>query len=462
MEETRALTPEEQKLASGPIFKTLMSFAIPSIISLVVNALYNIVDQIFIGNIVGFLGNGATNVVYPVTIIAMSIALLLGNGGGALFSLRLGEKNYEEARKTIGTSVTVTLAFSILLSILMFIFLEPMCRLFGGTDELMPYALDYGHIVILGCPLIAIIMSLSTFIRSDGNPTRAMLAMLVGACLNMVLDPFFMLVFKMGVKGAAWATVISQFAGVVITIPYIRKFKTVKVTKKDFVPDLKILWKIVSLGFSSFVSQVAMLFLIGLLNRSYVHYGALSKYGSEIPLTSVGICSKLSQIVVAFAMGMNMGSQPIVGYNYGAGNIARVKKTFLMAAGITTIMMAIGTIAFECFPQQIINLFGSESELYNEFATKCLRIFMLPLILNGIVSSTTIFFQAIGKPVKATILSSLRQIVILIPAIVIIPLFLGLDGVVISAPCADCIAFVVAIIFMCTQWKKLGKEKQKF
>ncbi len=461
MEEKKQLTLEEQKLASSPIFKLLMSYAIPSIVSLVVNALYNIVDQIFIGNIVGYLGNGATNVVYPVTIAAMSIALLLGNGGGALFSLRLGEQNYDDAKRCVGTSTTVTVIVSVIMAICAFIFLEPICRIFGGTDELMPYALDYGHIVVIGCPLVSIIMVLSSFIRTDGSPMRAMGAMLAGALLNMVLDPFFMLVFNMGVKGAAYATVISQLLGVLITVPYIRKFKTIKLEKQDFIPNLRILGKICSLGFSSFVSQIAMLFLIGLLNNSYVHYGALSKYGSEIPLTSVGICSKLSQIVVAFAMGMNMGSQPIVGYNYGAGNISRVKKTFLTALGLTTCMMAIGTILFECFPTQIISLFGSESDLYNEFATRCLRIFMLPLVLNGFVSSITIFFQAIGKPVRSTILSSLRQIVILIPAIIIIPKFLGLDGVIISAPCADCIAFIVAILFMGLQWKNLGKEKGK-
>ena len=456
----KVLTAEEERLANGPVRKVLAAYAIPSVLSMVVNALYNIVDQIYIGNIVGFLGNGATNVVFPMTLAVMAVAMLFGNGGAAYFSLRLGEQKHDLAKRCVVSSAIAIAVVSIAMTVLMFIFIEPICRLFGATDQIMPYAKEYGSIVLIGNPFVAVIMVLSGFIRSDGSPKRAMAAMLVGCILNIILDPVFMIVFDMGIAGAAVATVISQFTGLVITVTYLNKFKTIKITKADIKVDFKILGKSCSLGMSSFISQAAMLFLMGLMNNSYVKYGAMSVYGSEIPLTAMGITSKLSQVVFSVANGISTGSQPIIGYNYGAGNIDRVKKTYLTATGICAVVMFVGMMVLEIFTVPVINLFGSESELYTEFAVKCVRIFMSMLLFNGIQTGIVVFFQAIGKPLRSLLLSSLRQIVLLLPSVLFLPLIFedSLLGLMCSSPVADTASFIVAVVFFAVQWKKLDKE----
>lgn len=458
----KIMTSEEEKLATGKISKVLVAYAVPSVLSMVVNALYNIVDQIYIGNIVGFLGNGATNVVFPFTVAIMAVAMLFGNGGAAFFSLRLGEQKYDEAKKCVMSSTIAIAVVSVVMSVLIFIFIEPICRLFGATDQIMPYAIEYGSIIVIGLPVLAVIMVLSGFIRSDGSPKRAMVATLAGCILNIILDPIFMITFNMGIAGAAIATVISQVVGFIITVTYFNKFKTIKVTKKDIKVDFKVLGKSCSLGTSSFISQAAMLFLMGLMNNSYVKYGAQSIYGSEIPLTAMGITSKLSQIVFSVANGISSGSQPIIGYNYGAGNLERVKKTYFTATSICAVVMIIGTILLETFTQPVINLFGSESALYNEFAVKCVRIFMSVLLFNGIQSSIVVFFQAIGKPAQSLVLSSLRQIVLLLPSVLLMPLIFedSLTGLMFASPIADVTSFVIAIVFFIYQWKRLERDIQ--
>ena len=458
--EEHVLSPEERKLASAPISKLLLTYAVPGIISMVVMSIYNIVDQIFIGNGVGFLGNGATNVVYPIMLASMALTILFANGGGALFSLRLGEKQYEQARKCVGGSTVMVVIVVAILSVCAAIWLEPIVRLFGCTDEILPYALQYGRWIIPGLVPVCVVMVLNSFIRADGSPRVAMVAMLAGAVLNTILDPIFIFVFHWGVAGAGVATTLSEILGFFIAISYIPRFKTIKLTARDFIPDFRIMRRVCALGVSSFVSQAAMLFLMGLMNRAYVKYGALSKYGSSIPLTAMGITAKCSQIVIAFANGTTTGAQPIIGYNYGAGNIRRVKQTYLMATGVTVVFMLIGTIIFELFTQQVVNLFGSESELYNEFAVRCLRVFMTVLVFGGVQGGIMNFFQAIGRPLNSLILSSLRQIVLLLPAVLILPLFFGLDGVMWSSPTADFTAFIISVTFMVIQWRKLGQEEK--
>ena len=451
------MSPEERKLAFESLPRLIVSYAVPGIISMVVMSIYNIVDQIFIGNGVGYLGNGATNVVYPVFIASMALTVLFAQGGAAFFSLRLGEKNYEQARKCVGTATTMVVLIIAILSICSAIWMEQIVRLFGCTDEILPYALQYGKWIIPGLVPVCVVMVLSSFIRADGSPRVAMVAMLAGAVFNTILDPIFIFVLHWGVTGAAIATTLSEILGFFIVLWYIPRFKTIKLKARDFVPDPQIVRRVCALGASSFLANAANLFLMGLMNRSYVKYGALSKYGSSIPLTVMGITAKFTQIVFAFANGTMSGSQPIIGYNFGAGNVRRAKKTYLMAAGLTVIFMIIGTIIFETIPDKAIALFGSESDLYNEFAVKCLRVFMLVLVFSGVQASITNFFQAIGKPLFATILSSLRQIVLVLPALLILPLFFGLDGVVWAVPTADTLAFVISMIFMLSQWKKLDR-----
>ncbi|MBR6951538.1 MAG: MATE family efflux transporter [Oscillospiraceae bacterium] len=459
--EQPSLSPEEQKLASAPISKLIVAYAVPGIISMVVMSIYNIVDQIFIGNGVGYLGNGATNVVYPIMMAAMALTILFANGGGALFSLRLGEKQYEQARKCVGGSVVMVVGVVAILSVCAALWLEPICRLFGCTDEILPYALQYGRWIIPGLVPVCVVMVLNSFIRADGSPRVAMVTMLSGAVLNTILDPIFIFVFHWGVSGAGFATTLSEILGFFIAISYIPRFKTIRLTPRDFIPDFRVIRRICALGMSSFVSQAAMLFLMGLMNRSYVKYGALSKYGASIPLTAMGITAKCSQIVMAFANGTTSGAQPIIGYNYGAGNIRRVKQTYLTAAAVTVVFMLIGTAVFEMFTQPIINLFGSESDLYNEFAVHCLRVFMLVLVFGGIQMGIMNFFQAIGRPLNSLIISSLRQIVLLLPAILILPRFFGLEGVVWASPAADFTAFLISASFMIVQWRKLGDGEMR-
>lgn len=458
--DSASMSEEERKLGSEPISKLLVAYAVPSIISLVVTALYNIVDQIFIGNGVGMLGNGATNVINPFNVTAISIAMFFGNGGAAFLSLRLGERRYDEARKGIGSTLTVTAIASVIFVILAAIFFEPICMLFGCTENIWPYALEYGSVILIGLPFMAVSTVINSFIRADGSPRYSMFSMLIGAILNTILDPIFIFVFHWGVRGAAIATIIGQIVGFVVSILYLPKFKTAKPAKSDFKPNGQALKGVCSLGVSSFISQIALIFLIGVLNNVYVKYGALSKYGSDIPLTALGISSKISQIVQAFVFGTAVGSQPIIGYNYGAGNYDRVKKTFLTAVSVCTVMMVLFTVVFQLFPGAVIRLFGSESALYNEFAEKCLRRFMLVIVLNGFQTSTFIFFQAIGKPTQSTILSMLRQIVFLMPSIFIMSSLFGIEGTLWSTPIADALAFFAALICLIVQWKKIFAPKE--
>ena len=453
--DSMTMSEEERKLGNAPISKLLVAYAVPSIISLVVSALYNIVDQIFIGNGVGMLGNGATNVIHPFNVIAISIAMFFGNGGAAFLSLRLGEKRYDEAQKGIGTTISVTAITSVVFIVLAAVLFRPICMLFGCTPSIWPYAVDYGLIILIGLPFMSVSTVINSFIRADGSPRYSMVSLLIGAILNTILDPIFIFVFHWGVTGAAAATVIGQFVGFIVSVLYLPKFKTAKPARRDFRPKWSVLKNVCSLGVSSFISQIAMLLLIGILNNVYVKYGALSKYGSDIPLTALGISSKISQIVQAFVFGTAVGSQPIIGYNYGARNFDRVKKTFLSAITICTVMMVFFTIIFQIFPGAVVRLFGNESDLYNEFAEKCLRRFMLVIVFNGFQTSAFIFFQAIGKPKQSAILSMLRQIVFLIPSIFITSSLFGIEGTLWSTPIADTLAFVASLICLTVQWKKI-------
>ncbi len=301
---------------------------------------------------------------------------------------------------------------------------------------------------------------MNSFIRADGSPRYSMFSMLIGAILNTILDPIFIFVFHWGVAGCGYCHCNRPVCRLYCSILYLPKFKTAKLTKSDFKPNglhlrAYVLWECPVL-----FHRLHLLLLIGVLNNVYVKYGALSKYGSDIPLTALGISSKISQIVQAFVFGTAVGSQPIIGYNYGAGNYDRVKKTFLTAVSICTVMMVLFTAVFQLFPGAVIRLFGSESALYNEFAEKCLRRFMLVIVLNGFQTSTFIFFQAIGKPTQSTILSMLRQIVFLMPSIFIMSSLFGIEGTLWSTPIADALAFFAALICLIVQWKKIFAPKE--
>lgn len=449
---------ENNPLGTRPVGTLLRTFAVPSIISMVVSTLYNIVDQIFIGRGVGYLGNGATNVILPLTVIALALGLLVGDGATAYFSLCLGQQDPKRAAQGVGNAITLTILISVVLTVLSLLFLKPLCVLFGATETIMPYALDYGYVIVLGFPFYTFSMGFNSVLRADGSPVYAMVSTLSGAILNTILDPIFIFVFQMGVTGAAIATILGQIVSCVITLFYLKRFRCITLTRDCLKLKAPLCRKICSLGISSFVMQLAATIVITVMNHVLVQYGALSKYGSEIPMTTLGITMKINQIITGIVIGIAVGSQPIIGYNYGAGKMERVRKAYFLAIFCATVVMGLGTALFQLFPNAIISIFGSESALYNEFAVKSLRIFLLLILLNGFQLCTGIFFQAIGKPVQATLISLSRQVIFLLPALLILPRFLGVEGALWAGPVGDGCAFVLALTLGMLEIKRCGKD----
>ena len=452
---------EENILGYEKIGKLIRKFAVPCIISLLVNSLYNIVDQVFIGWGVGILGNGATNVVFPLTMICLAFALMFGDGGAAYLSLKLGEKKQKEAAKGIGNAITISIIVSILLCATYLIFLPQLLNLFGCTENIRPFALEYGWIIVIGLPFMMIGTTLNSIIRADGNPKYAMTSMVIGAILNVILDPIFIFPLNMGVEGAAIATVISQIVTFLMNIFYIKKFKSVKIGKEELKPQFLVVRKVSALGISSFITQMSIVLVIAFENNLLGKYGAESKYGADIPITVLGIVMKISQILNSIIIGIAAGSQPILGYNYGAGKYNRVKKTLKYVLGLSLIISIIAFILFQTIPDKRISIFGSGNELYMEFACVAFRTYLMLVICNGIQIPSGIFFQAIGKSAKSAILSLSRQIAFLIPAMVIFGSIFGLIGVLYAGPFADGLAFVISGILIIVEMKHLGKEKVK-
>ena len=364
-------------LGTAPIGRLLPKFAIPSVIAFLVTSLYNIVDQIFIGWGVGYLGNGATNIVFPITIVALALAMMIGNGGAAFLSLKLGEGQVDTAREGVGNAVTLVVIVSIVLAAVCLLFINPILDLFGATDVLRPYALDYGYIIGIGLPFMMISGAINSMVRADGSPKFAMFSMVIGAVLNVILDPVFIFVFHMGVQGAAIATVIGQVASFVVSVAYMPRFKSVRLTKAAFRPNGRTCGNIVTFGLSSFITQFAITIVMALTNNLLASYGAASIYGAEIPLTATGIVMKVNQIMIAILLGIATGTQPIIGYNYGAKNFKRVKKALEISLIASEIISILAFLLFQFSPMTVVSLFGSEEGLYNEFAVKAFRIFLM-------------------------------------------------------------------------------------
>ena len=451
---------QENILGTEKIGKLLRKFAIPCIISMLVNSLYNIVDQIFIGWGVGYLGNGATNIVFPITMICLAFSLMIGDGTSAYLSLKLGEKKEKEAAKGVGNGILIGIIVSIVLCAISLIFLPQILNIFGCTDALRPYALKYGGIIAIGIPFMMIGTSLNSIIRADGSPRYAMTTMVSGAILNTILDPIFIFVFKWGVEGAAIATIFSQFITFLINAMYVRKFKSIKISKDLFKPDFKTIRKLLMLGISSFINQMSIVLVLAAENNLLAKYGAISKFGADIPITVLGIVMKISQILNSIIIGIAVGAQPIFGYNYGAKNYDRVKSTLKYVLGISTIISTIAFILFQTIPDKLIAIFGSGDDLYIEFACITFRTYLMLCICNGIQIPSGIFFQAIGKAQKSAVLSISRQVAFLIPAMVVFGAMFGLNGVLYSGPFADGLAFVLAVILLIYEVKHLNKKSE--
>lgn len=451
---------KEENILGYENIKTLMKkFSIPCIISLVVNALYNIVDQIYIGWGVGYLGNGATNIIFPITVVALAFALMLGDGTSAYLSLKLGEKKKDEAKKGVCNGIISSIIVSLLLCIICLIFLPKLIYLFGCTKALKKFALEYGYVIALGLPFVMIGTTLNSIIRADGSPKYAMTSMVIGAILNVILDPIFIFVFHMGVSGAAIATVISQIVTFIMNIAYLRKFKSITLTKKDYKFNLNITKNIAMLGISSFITQMSIVIVIAVQNNMLAKYGVYSKYGTEIPITVIGIVMKINQILNSIIIGIAAGSQPIIGYNYGASNYKRVKETLKYVIKVSLFVGLVAFILFQTIPEQLISIFGSGSKLYNEFACLTFRIMLLLTICNSVQIVSGIFFQAIGKSGKSAFLSLSRQILFLIPAMIIASSIIGVKGVLYAGPIADGLAFIISVILLIKENKNLNKKE---
>lgn len=451
---------EENILGYEKIGKLIRKFSIPCIISLVVNSLYNIVDQIFIGWGVGYIGNGATNVVFPITMLCLAFALMFGDGSSAYLSLKLGEKNKKEASKGVANGVLISIIVSILFFAIIVGFLPQILNLFGCTDALREDALGYGFYIALGLPFMMVGTTLNSIIRADGSPKYAMTSMVIGAILNIILDPIFIFIFKMGVEGAAIATSISQFVTFAMNIVYLKRLKSIEITKQDIKLKPSIAGRVSMLGISSFITQMSIVIVMAFENNLLGKYGAESKFGAEIPITVFGIVMKISQILNSIIIGIAAGSQPIMGYNYGAQNYARVKKTLKYVLGLSLIVSTVAFLLFQLIPDKLIMIFGSGNELYMEFACDAFRTYLMLCICNGIQIPSGIFFQAIGKGVKSAVLSLSRQIIFLIPAMVMFGHLFGIHGVLYAGPFADGLAFIIAVILLILQVRKFKKAEE--
>ena len=453
----QAASEAHSPFATEPIGRLILKFAVPSVIALLVNSLYNIVDQIFIGWGVGYLGNGATNVVFPITIIALALSMMIGNGGAAYLSLKLGEGEGEAARKGVGNAVTLVVVVSILLAVVFLVFIDPILTLFGATDMLRDYALEYGWVIGLGLPFMMISAAINSMIRADGSPKYAMGSMVIGAILNVILDPVFIFIFHMGVRGAAIATVIGQVASFLVSVVYVPRFKTVRPNAAAFRLNVKTCGNIVTFGLSSFITQFAITIVMALTNNLLAIYGASSIYGAEIPLTATGIVMKVNQIMISILLGIATGTQPILGYNYGAKRYDRVKKALEISLIASEVISILAFLLFQFAPMSVVTLFGSEEGLYNEFAVKAFRIFLMLCPLTGFQTIAAVYLQAIGKPVKSAILSLARQIIFFVPAALILPTFLGVEGVLWTGPVADGLAFLLSLALLLYERHHLKK-----
>ena len=448
---------EFNPLGYKPVGKLLKSLAIPAIIANLVNALYNVVDQIFIGQGIGYLGNAATNIAFPIITMCLAIGLTLGIGGASNFNLELGKGYPEKSKHTAGTAASTLIIIGIILCITVRIFLEPLMISFGATDKILEYSMEYTGITSYGIPFLLFSIGVNPLVRADGNAKYSMIAIVIGAILNTILDPLFMFVYNWGIAGAAWATVISQIISASLLLMYFPRFKSVKFSLNDFIPQLHYLKRIISLGFASFIYQFSNMIVLVTTNNLLKIYGKNSIYGSDIPIAVFGIVMKINVIFIAIVLGLVQGAQPIFGFNYGAKNYHRVRETMRLLLKVTFSVATILFIIFQVFPKQIISLFGEGDKLYFEFAIKYTRIFLAFISLNSIQISIATFFPSIGKAIKGATVSLTKQLIVLFPLLLILPRFFGVEGVIYATPLTDLVAFTVAIIFLINEFKHMPK-----
>lgn len=472
-------TPEQSNnfLGAEKIFKLMLKFCIPCVLSLLVSALYNIVDQIFIGRSeLGDTGNGAAGIVFPIFIIAQAFAWWFGDGCAAFLNICQGRKDTQNAHKSIGTGLVITIAVSAILMAVFYPLKTQILTLFGATRDginqytgefevgTLDYAVQYFDIILGFFPVFMAMNMMNAVVRADGSPAWSMASMLSGAIINIGLDAAFIFGCKWGMAGAAWATVIGQVVSFAISLFYfIRKTKTFKLAIKSLIPDFKVFSNVLKLGMSSFITQMTIVIISLVCNNMLGKYGAMSDYGANIPIILIGIESKVFTVVINLVVGIVLGCQPILGYNIGAKKFDRVKKTYLYILLCTVVIGVISTVLFEACPKAIAGVFGGpknyNAALYWDFATKVFRIFLMLVTFTCAIKMSSIFFQAVGKPVFAIVASLIRDIVCFIPLICVLPVFYGVEGVLWAAPAADLVAMIVAAVLTIVYFKKLKKEQ---
>lgn len=439
-----------KQLGEERISKLIIKFSIPAIIGMLVNALYNVIDRIYIGHGVGSLGIGGITVSFPIMLILMAFSMLIGVGANSLVAIRLGQDRKEEAEGIFGNAFVLLVISSLALTIIGLIFMEPFFKLMGTSDQILPYALDYMRIILLGSVFQSIGMGMNNFIRSEGSPKTAMNTMLIGAITNIILDPIFIFVFKLGMKGAAIATIISQAVSAIWVLSYFiggKSFLKIKLSSMKLRFDY--VSKFLALGAAPFAMQVASSVLNFIMNKG------LNTYGGDVAVSGMGIVNSVVTLLIMPIFGINQGMQPIIGYNYGARKFDRVKQAYRMGVLFATVIVVIGWVATRLFPEQLVYLFNKEDPDLISFGVKAIKrnLVFLPVIGFQIVSSN--YFQAIGKPKHSALLGLSRQVLILIPALIILPKFFGLDGLISAGPLADITSTLLTGIFIILEMRKL-------
>lgn len=444
-------------LGTAPLGPLIYKFAVPSIIAMLVGSVYNITDQIFIGQMVGMLGNAATNVVFPLVSLSIALSQLMGVGMAASFNLSLGARREEDAKAFVGTGLTLVTLVGILFTVVVLLFETPILLLCGATEAALPYAREYLSFTVWGMPFVIFANGVYPIIRADRSPKVTMGSSLVGAGLNIFLDWLFMFPLGLGIQGAAIATVISQVVSCLICLTYFPKFKAFPIERASLRIQKPFAARILKLGTASFSNHMVMTLVNVVLNNTLVYYGALSVYGSDIPLAVAGVVGKVNAIMVSFAVGLAHGCQPILSFNMGAKNYRRVKGTFLRAVGVALVFSFTAFALFQRFPHEILSIFGSGDVLYYQFGEDYLRIYLFMVCLFGIQPLAMNYFTSIGDMKQGTFLSISRQGFLLLPLLIILPLFFGLDGVLYAGPIADFLAVVLALSMVARSFRKLDR-----
>ncbi|HBF36991.1 MAG TPA: MATE family efflux transporter [Firmicutes bacterium] len=442
-----------EQLGEKKISSLLVRFSLPAIVGMLVNSLYNIIDRIFIGNSVGALGLAGITICFPVMLFIIAFILLIGVGANSLVSIKLGEGNKEEAEHILGNAFIMLVAVSVVISAFGLICLEPLLKAFGASPEVLPYAEAYMQIIFCGVAFQSIGFGMNNFIRGEGNPTTAMVTMLLGAILNAIFCPIFIFVLKMGIRGSALATVLAQgISGIWVVLYFFSRKSFLKLRFKNLKLDIHIVGKITSLGLAQFVQEMATSLVNVILNWSLV------KYGGDIAISGMGIVTSLQSLVMMPLFGINQGAQPIVGYNYGAQKYDRVKQTLKLAVLGASIVAIAGFVIIEAFPKQLVGLFNKDNVQLSEFTDYALRVFLVTMPLIGFQIIGSNYFMAVGKPYPAAFLSLSRQVILLIPAVLILPVFFKLHGVLMAGPVADFGSFVITGIWLYRELKRLDDK----